>query len=210
MVEFDGHHVVRHPCHLCSEFFTDFSLAMTGAALGEGFQAVGALSDLAGVEDSDSTSLITRQGTLHPVVVVEGFTGGNLHLNKPGGANTASHPVTIHLLVSHNILEGGTIGIAKTNDFLIGDIAGDIPERDFGDIVGLGSCGHSVATEVLEGFDVGGDINTGLENHLSGIIPWGGEVETEAVFLLYLEVVKDQVTKLIKGEVSRLRSLLVI
>ena len=67
-----------------------------------------------------------------------------------------------------------------------------------------------MATEVLEGFDVGGDINTGLENHLSGIIPWGGEVETEAVFLLYLEVVKDQVTKLIKGEVSRLRSLLVI
>ena len=178
MVEFYGHHVVRHPCHLCSEFFTDLSLAMAGASLGEGFEAVGALSNLAGVEDSDSTSLITRQGTLHPVVVVEGFTGGNLHLNKPGGANTASHPVTTHLLVSHNILEGGTIGIAKTNDFLIRDIAGDIPERDFGDIVGLGSCGYSVATEVLEGFDVMGDINTGIENHFSGILPWGGEVET--------------------------------
>ena len=94
--------------------------------------------------------------------------------------------------------------------FLIWNIAGDIPEGDTGDIVGLGTGGHCVVIEVIDGLDVEGDVNTGLENHLSGIIPGGSKVESEAILSLYLEVVKDQFTELVKGKVCGFCSVFVI
>ena len=139
------------------------------------------------MEDKDPSALVSREGTLKPIVVVEGHAFMQLHVNKPSGPSMTLVLWIRESFIQYGVINWLTVGKTQIDDLFIWNIKRDILEGDSGDIQTLLRNRYGV---IFEGhWRLGDDFAhrcPWFHFNLFDIIPPSIVVKGETVFNLYL------------------------
>ena len=139
------------------------------------------------MEDKDPSALVSREGTLKPIVVVEGHAFMQLHVNKPSGPSMTLVLWIRESFIQDSVINWLTVGKTQIDYLFIWNIKRDILESDSRDIQTLLRNRYGV---IFEGhWRLGDNITHGyswFHFDLFDIIPPSIVVEGNTVFNWYL------------------------